>query len=129
MMGPYVEVILVILLPTAVGYAIIGGIRVTRWAAQRRLVAQFSQAPAYEPIERLAARLRRLRAELDALQTGTNIPAKQLRLHALRGAYLDLLAAACDRLEAPLPPRGYQVPQAEIYRAEAALHDRGLDVR
>ena len=35
----------------------------------------------------------------------------------------------CERLDvAPLPP-GDLVPQAEIYRAEAALRQRGLDVR
>ena len=36
---------------------------------------------------------------------------------------------ACQRLEvSPLPP-GDHVPQAEIYRAEAGLRERGLDVR
>ncbi len=47
---------------------------------------------------------------------------------ALRGAYLETLAAACQRLEVSPPPRGDQVPQAEIYRVEAALRQRGLDV-
>ena len=45
------------------------------------------------------------------------------------GDYSDLLRVACERLDvAPLPP-GDLVPQAEIYRAEAALRQRGLDVR
>ncbi len=57
-----------------------------------------------------------------------DLPAKALRLRALRGAYLDTLAAACQRLEVSSPPRGDRVPQAEIYRAEAALRQRGLDV-
>ena len=46
--------------------------------------------------------------------------AKGVKLRALRGAYLDLLRVACERLEvAPLPP-GDLISQAEIYRAEAA---------
>ncbi len=125
----YVAVILVILLPTAVGYGIIGGIRAVRWAAQRRADAQFYSHATVEPIERLAARLRRLRAELEALETRVDLPAKQTRLRALRGAYVDNLAAACQRLETTPPPRGDQVRQSEIRRAEAALRERGLDVR
>ena len=51
-----------------------------------------------------------------------------IRLRAVRGAYLDLLRAACERLDVtPPPPRG-PPPQAEIYRVEAALRERGLDV-
>jgi hypothetical protein len=127
--SPYVELVLAILLPTAVGYGIISGIRAVRWAAQRRAAAQFHSHATVEPIERLAARLRRLRAELEAVETGVDLPAKQMRLRALRGAYLDSLAAACERLDASPPPRGDRVPQVEIYRAEAALRERGLDVR
>jgi len=39
-----------------------------------------------EPIERLGARMRRLRAELETLETRSDVQAKGVRLRALRGA-------------------------------------------
>ncbi len=125
----YLEWILVILLPTAIGYGILGGIRAARWAAERRSARRFYSEPTVEPIERLAARLRRLRAELEAVETSVDLQAKQLRLRAVRDAYLDTLATACERLEAGPPPRREGVARTEIHRAEAALRERGLDVR
>lgn len=113
-----------ILLPTAAGYALIGGYRMLRWGTERRW-----RPPAPQPVERLTLDLRRLRAELEAAETRTDLPAKQIRLRAIRGAYLDALAAACRRLDVSPPPPGDRIPQAEIYRAEAALRERGLDVR
>jgi hypothetical protein len=130
-MNPAIELIGVILLPTAVGYSLLGGVRLCRWVAERRRTSRFRvQEPVLaEPIERLAARMRRLRAELETLETRTDVQGKGVRLRALRGAYLDLLRVACERLEvAPLPP-GDLISQAEIYRAEAALRQGGLDVR
>ncbi len=129
-MSPAIELIGVILLPTAIGYAILGSGRLLRWVARHRRVEQVLTNPVpTEPIERLATRLVRLRAELEDLETRTDVPVKGVRLRALRGAYLDLLRIACERLEvSPLPP-GDHVPQAEIYRAEAGLRERGLDVR
>ena len=129
-MSPAIELIFVILLPTAVGYSVLGLIRGGRWVARRRSQTRARAYPVtVEPVERLAARMRRLRVELETMETRTDVPAKGVRLRALRGAYLDLLRAACKRLDvAPLPP-GDLVPQAEIYRAEAALRQRGLDVR
>ncbi len=132
-MGTAAELVAVILLPTALGFGTLGGIRALRWAARRR-----SRPPVLEPIERLGARLRRLRAELEDLETRSDVPHKGLRLRALRAAYLDTLATACERLgvgpaDAALvtPPHspGARVPLAEIYRVEAALRQRGLDVR
>ena len=129
-MRPAIELIGVILLPTAVGYAILGSIRALGWAARRRSVVRAQAHPVPpEPIGRLTARIRRLRAELEALETRSDVPAKGIRLRALRGAYTDLLRAACERLEATPPPDVDPVPQAEIYRVEAALRERGLDVR
>ena len=130
-MNPAIELIGVILLPTAVGYSLLGSARMYRWIAERRRTARFRvQEPVMaEPIERLGARMRRLRVELETLETRTDVPAKGVRLRAIRGAYLDLLRVACERLEvAPLPP-GDLISQAEIYRAEAALRRGGLDVR
>ena len=62
------------------------------------------------------------------------MPAKHLRLQALRGAYVDALGTACQRLEVGPPlhaglPAGGQAYQADIYRVEAQLRQRGLDVR
>jgi hypothetical protein len=45
----------------------------------------------------------------------------------------DALRAACQRLDVSPPPSAQahpeNVPQSEIYRIEAALRQRGLDVR
>jgi hypothetical protein len=129
-MSPAIELIGVVLLPTAIGYAIIGSGRLARWLARQRPVQRRLTPPVPpEPIERLAARLCRLHAELEEMETRTDVPVKGVRLRALRGAYLDVLRTACQRLEvSPLPP-GDHVSQAEIYRAEAGLRERGLDVR
>ena len=50
-------------------------------------------------------------------------------MQALRGAYVDALSAACRRLDLSPPRGGDRAPQAEIYRVEAALRQRGLEVR
>jgi hypothetical protein len=123
-MAPVVELIAVILLPTAAGYALVGSFRVVRWASDRR-----TRAPVATPIEQIGANLRRLRTELEATETRTDLPVKNVRVRALRGAYLDTLTMACQRLGVSPPPHGDHAPQAEIYRAEAALRQRGLDVR
>ena len=124
-MRPVIELIGIVLLPTALGYALILSGRLARWAARQRPVERrITQPVPAEPIERLAARLCRLRAELEALENRSDVQVKGVRLRALRGAYLDLLRVACERLEvSPLPP-GDHVPQAEIYRAEAGLRER-----
>ena len=123
-----VEWAIVLLLPTAAGCAIIGGLRGARWSSERWRVRQYQLKPHGEPIEGLAARLCRLRAELDAIETRSDVPVKNARLAALRAAYVDVLSAACERLEVS-PPHGTQASLVEIYRAEAALRQRGLDVR
>jgi hypothetical protein len=130
--SPYVELIGVILLPTAAGYALLGFFRGIRWAGERDWSRR--GAPEPEPIDRLAANLRRLRVQLEDMETRTDLPGKHLRLQALRGAYADALGTACQRLEVSPPlsaasagsERAYQ---ADIYRVEAQLRQRGLDVR
>ena len=131
-MNPYLAITGVVLLPTAIGYGVIGAFRAVRWADNWRQSRMPPPEP--EPIERLTGTLRRLRAELEALETRTGVPKKHLRVEALRGAYLDALATACRRLEVRPPaiegnPASPWANQAEIYRAEAALRQRGLDVR
>ena len=130
-MVPAVEFVTAILLPVGAVYGLIGAFRVARWAGERR---DNLHTPEPEPLERLAGQLRRLRAQLETLETRTDVPAKSLRLRALRGAYFDALGTACRRLEvSPLrvtgPPGNPQASQAEIYRVESDLRQRGLDVR
>jgi hypothetical protein len=131
--SPYVELILVILLPTALGYGLIALWRGLNWAGDRRWFRARARAPEPEPIERLAANLRRLRAEVENMENRPGFPAKNLRLQALRGAYTDALNTACRRLQVgppgTSPPGGERGRQAEIYRVEAELRQRGLDVR
>jgi hypothetical protein len=117
------ELILAIVLMPLAGYALIGAWRGARWLSESRY-----KAPPAKPIERLGADLRRLRAELEDTETRSGLTAKHHRVQALRGAYLDTLTAACHRLDVA-PPAGDHVPLAEIYRVEAALRLRGLDVR
>jgi hypothetical protein len=123
-MRPYALLACVLLLPTAVGYAIVAAVR-----GSSRLAESRRKPPPAESVERLAATLRRLRAELEALEVSTSITAKNHRVQALRGAYLDALGDACARLEVSPPAGGDRARQADIYRAEAALRERGLDVR
>ena len=80
-------------MPTAVGFALIGAWRGARWLAEARYRARFQALPP-EPIERLEADLRRLRAELEDTETRSSLTAKHHRVQALRGAYLDTLAVA-----------------------------------
>jgi len=118
-----IDLVLVLLLMPAAGYALIAGWRAANWVAEKRY-----KPPAPEPVDRLAANLRRLRAELNDTETRDGLTAKHHRVQALRGAYIDTLTAACQRLDVP-PPPGDAAPLAEIYRVEAALRQRGLDVR
>jgi hypothetical protein len=126
--SPVVDLILVLALMPVAGYALIGAWRGAQWLAEAR-----RKAPAPVPVERLAADLRRLRTELADTETRDGLTAKQHRVRALRGAYLDTLSAACARLEVEPPSpgrsRGGDVPLPEIYRVEAELRLRGLDVR
>lgn len=123
-MSPLIELVIAILLPTAAGYAIIAIVRAVRRARE----ASYKLPPA-EPIERLTGRLQRLRAELEQTETRSGVTAKSHRVRAIRGAYLDLLTEACARLDVPPPPGGDRAELTEIYRVEAELRSRGLDVR
>jgi len=107
----------------AAGCALIGGVRAARWAAEKR-----RKAPPPIPVDRLAANLRRLRAELEETETSAELTAKRFHVRSVRGAYLDTLAEACRRLDVTPPPSD-GATQADIYRTEAALAARGLDVR
>ena len=127
-MNPVLAYVLLFALPTAVGFALIGAWRGARWLAEARYRARFRALPP-EPIERLQADLRRLRAELEDTETRSGLTAKHHRVQAVRGAYLDALSAACRRLDIDPPRGGDHASQAEIYRVEAALRQGGLEVR
>ena len=122
-MSPVAEWVIALTLMPAAGYALIGG-----WRAAQRLGEGRRVAPPREPVDQLAADLRRLRADLEDTETRAGLTAKYHRVQALRGAYLDALSAACRRLDVA-PPPGNGAPLAEIYRVEAALRQHGLDVR
>jgi hypothetical protein len=122
--GLVVELVIVVAALPIAGYALIGAWRL----AGRIGEARCKDAPP-EPVERIEADLRRLRAELEDTETRAGLTAKHHRVRALRGAYLDALGAACRRLEVSPPAGGDGAPQAEIYRVEAALRRRGVDVR
>ena len=127
-MSPYVELGLVVMIPTAAGYGLILSFRGIGWALERW---PRPRPAGPEPIERLTATLRRLRAELESLETRTGVPNKHVRVRALRGAYLDALGTACQRV-AVTPPGGggsQRFDQADVYRVESELRQRGIDVR
>lgn len=126
-MSPGLELAFAIALPTLCGYALVIAFRAVRGAERWREAHR--RAPVV-PIERLATDLRRLHAQLDATETAADLPAKQLRTRAVRAAYVDALGTACRRLDVEPPATSAErVPLTEIYRVEAALRARGLDVR
>jgi len=85
---------------TAVGWAVQGGVRLYRAFGERR-----SSAPMPgQPIEQLGADACRLRARLEAAENEMRFTQyKAARVFALRGAYLDVLSATCERLEVRRP--------------------------
>jgi hypothetical protein len=100
-------VVVLVGMPAAM-YALIGSWRAANWLGEKR-----RKPPAPEPVERLAANLRRLRAELNDTETRDGLTAKHHRVQALRGAYIDTLTAASARFDVP-PPPGDREPLAEI---------------
>ena len=133
-MSPPVQLLVAIALPIAAVYSLIGGGRLARWVSDSWLPERRARGAAPEPVERLGANLIRLRSQLEAMETRTDMPAKNLRLRALRAAYVDALNDACQRLDVDPPASASRAHpgdtrQAEIYRVEAALRERGLDVR
>lgn len=125
-MGKLVLLAFAVLLPTLAFAAILASLRGFRQLSRIRREHQ-PQPP--EPVDRIAARLRRLRAELEATENQPGGTARRHHIVALRGAYLDTLDSACRRFGISPPDGGDQARQAEIYRVEAALRQRGLDVR
>ena len=117
-MSPPFQLLTAIALPIAAVYSLIGGGRLVKWIAEQQ-----TRAPAPVPIGRVRANLVRLRAQLEAMETRTDLPAKNLRLRALRAAYVDALCEACQRLDVSPPPGAQARP--ESVAAERHLPDGG----
>src|SRR5207248_4424544 len=103
---PPFQLLTAIVLPIAAVYSLIGGGRLVKWISEQQ-----TRAPAPVPIERVRTHLVRLRAQLEAMETRTDLPAKNLRLRALRAAYVDALCEACPRLDVSPPPRAQPRPE------------------
>ena len=127
-MGSVMLWVLAIFLPTLAFGAVLALLRGWRRADDRARQLRADRAPA-APVAHVEARLRRLRAELEAMENQPGGMAKQHKIVAVRGAYLDILTSACERFGVAPPAGGDRARQAEIYRAEAALREFGLDVR
>jgi len=126
----FVAIALVLLIPTLAGAALLGAIRLWRVYERRARVRRSGGVVSGPPLERLAADLRRLRAELVRLEDATTAsPGRQTRLRALRSAYGDCLLVACRTLDVPVSAQTSMLPDAELFRLEVALRDRGLDIR
>jgi len=134
-MGWVVELIIVLTAMPVAGCALIGAWRALERWPPAKLAEAWRKPPSREPLDRLEADLHRLRAELEDTETRSGLIAKNHRVQAVRGAYLDALTDACRRLDVPPPGGGdpassARAPsQAEIYRAEEGLRRRGLRVR
>ena len=100
-------------------------------AAQRYLDAHRPPTATGHPIERITADLRRLRVQVETRENGPDKWGKGVRMRGVREAYVRALTDACRQLDVPPPRPGRNSHELwiEIYRVEAALRHRGLDVR
>lgn len=121
--------VLVVLLASPFVVSAVRTVARRKWekAAERRRPV----TAAVVPIERVAADLRRLRAQLEARENRPGLAGKGMRMGAVRVAYVQVLEIACHQLDVEPPRSGpeWQTSLAEIYRVEAHLRERGLDVR
>jgi len=106
-------------------------VRVVRRQAELIAEQRRPAQPSDLPIEKVAADLRRLRAQLEARENRPGLTGKGMRMGAVRTAYVQVLGVACAQLDVEPPKNGphWHTPLAEIYRVEAQLRERGLDVR
>ncbi len=102
------------------------GVRAVAVGRRFRLLPPVPPTLTYDwPVERIAAGLRRLSAEMRQVRRGTSAA----RWHGLRIAYDDLLVEACRALEVPnqLGELGDGMDrEAERIRVEVALERAGL---
>jgi hypothetical protein len=121
---------LILLTPTLAGAALLLAIRLWGRSTRRMRVRRHGATAGIPPLERVAADLRRLHGDLLRLEDSPDsTPGRHVRLRAVRAAYCDSLLVACRALEVPVTTANLsRAPLAEIYRLEAALRERGLDV-
>src|SRR5215472_6818676 len=81
--SPVAEFLFAAALPTLAGFALIYAWRGAGWLGQARARRRAKALPP-EPLERLQADLRRLRAELENTETRSGLTAKHHRVQALR---------------------------------------------
>jgi hypothetical protein len=116
-------VILAMVLPCLVLCIVLLAPRLFNTLRERRAARQPEQ-PQGPPVEKLAADLRRLRAELVYRR-----PTSNLGLTALLQAYDEVLEATCARLELPAHVRELPIGldrDIERLRTEAAVEEAGI---
>jgi hypothetical protein len=116
-------VILVMVVPCLLLSAVLLAPRLFNTLRERRAARQ-PERPQGPPVERLAADLRRLRAELVYRR-----PTNNVGLTALMQAYDEVLEATCARLELPAHVRELPIGldrDIERLRAEAAVQEAGI---
>ncbi len=128
MFGVVFGMVMVILLPTVLGYGALAAVRFRRtWADRDRAGGVGPLGP---PIERIAADLRRINRQRHELRGDHRSHGRALRFRALDAAYHDVLLVACRALEV-VPPvvtaSGVALP-ADVHRVEIELQQHGLDV-
>ena len=107
------------------------GCRLVRHEWEQILESRAANRPSGPSIEKVAADLRRLRWQLEQRENQPGATGKGMKMGAVRTAYVEVLGTACRQLDVRPPERvgKLQTPLAEIYRVEAELRSRGLDVR
>jgi hypothetical protein len=127
-MASVLFLIVVVMIPTLVGGAVLGLARLWRRTTERPRNDPI--VPLGPPIERIALDLRRLNAQRDEMRSQPPAPGRWVRAQALEGAYTDVLVVACRALDVAAPelsPAG-MASSGEIRRAEHELRQCGLDV-
>ncbi len=122
-----VEIVAFMLAPSAVVYALMNvpaGIRFASRAYHRLRPPQ--AIPKGPPIERLAADLRRISADLDALVAAGRIPGRILRVRATTAAYDETLLLACRALDVEPARTSLPLSSEQRLQTEATLAGAGL---
>jgi hypothetical protein len=104
-----------------------GVVRVVRRLAERRAERRYPR-PTGPPIEQLAADLRRLVGQHDAVRRATGVTMRAHHLRAIEGAITDCATQAARALGVahPEPPVRGPLPTPELRRLLRALSDAGL---
>lgn len=122
-----IRIVALLAVPGALVYGVAHLPTAARWLGQAvERVHPPKATPQGPPIERLAADLRRISANLDALVAAGPIPGRILRVRSTTAAYDETLLLACRALE--VEPAGVRIPMSseQRLRTEAALANAGL---